>query len=40
VGEALLEKVLPFYSRLTIPHPTLVWGKIRFSEILPLPYAG
>lgn len=36
VGEALLEKVLPFYSHRLLPHPTMVWEKIRFSDILPV----
>ena len=40
VGEALLEKVLPFYGEDSSPHPTKVWQKIRFSEILPLAGAG
>ena len=39
VGRALLEKVLPFFCNPATPHPTLVWERIRFSEILPLPNA-
>jgi len=39
VGQALLEKVLPFFCNPASPHPTLVWERIRFSEILPVPSA-
>jgi exopolyphosphatase/pppGpp-phosphohydrolase len=35
VGEALLEKVLPFYCLPTPPHPSKVWKQIRLSESLP-----